>query len=616
MRQKKKTIITTIILLLNITLLQAKEINAGIFGLQENTDATWTFVQAIQYCKENKINKLTIPKGTYHLYPDKAYGHYCAVSNNDNGMKRTAFPLIETNNLEIEGNGTLLICHGQITPFIIEKSSGITINNISVDWAGNFHGEGKIIAVDETQKTFDVTFPDGTAQVENGELLIRSESGEWGIGPNLFFDPITKATVYNVSAYKLDPWNPKLNLKYKAEKQPTGTIRIHNTVSKLPEKGWIWVLKPRDGDKDRTTPAIRIFKSQNITLKQCNIYHAGAMALIAERTENVTMQNFNVKLSPYKKRYVSSTADATHFVNCKGTIKFEECLFENMLDDATNVHGIYTTIKDILSDNTLLVKLGHNEQYGFNFAEKGDTLQLIDQTTLMPYENPICVDNAAPLNEEHIIITFTQPIKDKLRKNSALENKTWNSAVDMRRCTVQNNRARSILLSTPEKVIVEDCTFSSMMAGISIGGDANFWYESGSVNDITIRQNKFINCCTSGQEQAVILIEPNILKPNTGEYFHRNIKIEDNIVETFDNPFIKAQSVDNLQIKGNRIFKNETFKPFFPEAPLINLKNCKAVTIEDNHYTGTPKAFIQTDGTIEKYKKNKGFKKNAFIREH
>ncbi|MDD6210660.1 MAG: right-handed parallel beta-helix repeat-containing protein [Bacteroidales bacterium] len=599
------------VFLFNTMLLQAKEINASSFGLKEGEDGTFALVQAVQFCKENKIDKLIIPKGTYHLSPGKAYGHFCAVSNNDNGMKRTAFPVIGMNGFEIEGNGSLFICHGQIVPFIIEESSRITVKNLSVDWTGNFHGEGVILSADEREKTFDVAFPEGGYTIENGELLIRSEGGEWGIGPNLFFDPVTKGTVYDVSAYKLDPWNPKVNLKYQAKELAPGKVRIYNQVSKLPEKGWVWVLKPRDGDKDRLTPVIRIFKSKDVYFDQCNIYHAGAMALIAERSETISMSHFNVMLSPDRPRYVSSTADATHFVNCKGTITFTDCLFENMLDDATNVHGIYTTIEELVDDNSVLVKLGHIEQYGFCFAEKGDTLQLIDRQTLQPYEKPLCVKDVSVLNEERLIITFTQPVKAILKSKSALENITWNSAVDMKRCTVRNNRARSILLSTPRNVLVEDCSFSSMMAGIAIAGDANFWYESGAVNSIIIRRNKFVNCCTSGQNQAAIVVEPNILDKEKSVCFHRNITIEDNIIETFDIPFVNAVSVENLVIRGNRIFRNDLHKPFFPDAPIIKLDYCRNVTIEDNHYTGKPKAFVQSNIPVVKYKKNKGFQSSV-----
>lgn len=61
------------------------------------------------------------------------------------------------------------------------------------------------------------------------------------------------------------------------------------------------------------------------------------MGLIVERTENITLNQLIV--SSDDDRLVSTRADATHFIGCKGTIRAENCRFEHMLDDGINVHG-------------------------------------------------------------------------------------------------------------------------------------------------------------------------------------------------------------------------------------------------------------------------------------
>ena len=58
---------------------------------------------SIDFRKENGVGKLSFPKGVYHFYPTFAPDHYCAITNNDNGLKRTAFPIIGFDGLEIEG---------------------------------------------------------------------------------------------------------------------------------------------------------------------------------------------------------------------------------------------------------------------------------------------------------------------------------------------------------------------------------------------------------------------------------------------------------------------------------------------------------------------------------
>lgn len=53
--------------------------------------------------------------------------------------------------------------------------------------------------------------------------------------------------------------------------------------------------------------------------------------------------------------------------------------------------------------------------------------------------------------------------------------------------------ARSILVSTPRKVVIEGNTFSSIMSAILFEGDMSHWYESGAVRDVTVRNNRFLD---------------------------------------------------------------------------------------------------------------------------
>ena len=82
---------------------------------------------------------------------------------------------------------------------------------------------------------------------------------------------------------------------------------------------------------------------------------------------------------------VTTTADATHFVNCKGLLYYDDCTFENMLDDAGNFHGIYTKIVDLVDEYTIGVRRMHGQQTGFQFAEPGDSIRLSDSKPMKPY---------------------------------------------------------------------------------------------------------------------------------------------------------------------------------------------------------------------------------------
>ena len=88
------------------------------------------------------------------------------------------------------------------------------------------------------------------------------------------------------------------------------------------------------------------------------------------------------------------------------------------------------------------------------------------------------------------------------------------------------------------------------MSAILMAIDANNWYESGYVLDMTIRNNRFIRCA-----EPVIFIEPGNSTANNAVY--QNIKIENNEFVLGNELIVKAKSTKNLVVTGNIIFSEK-----------------------------------------------------------
>ena len=69
----------------------------------------------------------------------------------------------------------------------------------------------------------------------------------------------------------------------------------------------------------------------------------------------------------------------------KAKSSLENCRFENQLDDATNVHGIYQQISQIVSPREIEVRLVHEQQLGLDIVKAGDMLDFVDNETLKVY---------------------------------------------------------------------------------------------------------------------------------------------------------------------------------------------------------------------------------------
>ncbi len=550
-----------------------------------------------------KVN-IKFEKGTYHFYPEKAEQRYVKISNNDNGYRKIVFPIFNFDQFSLDGGKSDFVFHGSLIPFEFDHSKNIDLKGFNIYWDKPFTFEGEVFESDNIKKEFSIKVNEGNDyEIEQGELFFKGYDWKLALGENIIYDKFKRRPYYYTSQFLQGK-------KLKAEETKKGVIKFSGFDKKrqVPPVGSIFVDKGPHG-QNRRYPAIHLIRSTNINFKNINIHASGAMALIAERCDTVTMDNFNVLLAKGTQQMIGASADATHFVNCKGVITFDGCRFENMLDDATNVHGTYMVVTKIIDEKRISVKPMHYQQDGFDMAEKGDELRFIKRTSLQPIETAI-VKNAKQINEQHYIIEFEKALSSNVTPEVAVENTTWMASVLMKNCVVKQNRARSILISTSRKVEILDNYFSSMMAGIRVCGDANYWFESGPVTDLTIRGNTFEDLGIGGAKpQAILQIDPIIAKKyRKNGYFHKNIIFDKNVVKTFDPHIIYALSVDGLTITNNEIIQTKNYKPIFNDLSQFDIQNCVNVLISGNTYVGDKKAEISVINSKNiKITDNKGF---------
>jgi hypothetical protein len=577
-----------------------KVINALDYGLNEESDATTAINKAILACKFQKAGKLIIPKGIYHFYPDKATGEYLYIANNDEGLKRIAFPIRDFQNFEIDGQGSVFIMHGQMIAFDFKQSKKIKLKNLSVDWDKPFYFQGTVISNDPMTNSFVFKpFEECSYEIVADELIFLEKPGkavrpwkDWApsmkkdigwqqnIDWNIWFDPKTLAPSLNGQEYVLQSWNENLKRRYRAEKTQDGNIRIFDAAQKLPPVGWVLIVNGRK-DLTRTSPAIHLSHVTEFNIENVNVYCAGGMGLITESSKDINLKKFNVVLPENSSRMVTTTADATHFVGCRGNIVIDDCQFENMLDDATNVHGIYGRIDGLVNKHTIGVKRIHGQQLGFSLTEVGDIISLSDAGTLKEYAR-LKVTKINDINSEYMEIICKEDLDKILKPNSVINNLSCQPNLVFKNSLVRRNRARSMLISTSGNVLVENnllesCTHTSIL----FAGDAIFWYESGPVKNVIIRNNTFKNFGLHGGTSPLIQIAPEIVTIKDF-YFHSNILVENNICEVFSCPLVVAKSVEKFQFVGNKI-RNSTDYPLKQKCgEVFRFTNSKEVLIKNN----------------------------------
>ncbi len=572
-------------------------LNAADFGLGDlkaGADATPALRRAMEACREQKSEGLTIPAGEWQLFPDYAFEQNLAVANNDSGIKRVIFPIDGFDGFTLAAEGAHFVCHGSLVPISAENTKNLTLKGFSIDWARPFSLQGTVEAVHPDLKAFDLKLHPEVCYEMRGERLIFREKPspsantwkEWAppvtatiawehnLQWNMWFQGGTRHPVPGEHLLGLEP-DPRV-----AELGPH-LIRIFDAVKVMPDPGMVLVVSGMK-DPNRTSPAIRISGCSNVALEDVAIHHAGGMGLIAQRSEDFTLRRFKVTLPEGKDRYVTTTADATHFNGCQGRILIEDCLFENMLDDATNVHGCFVRIEKTTANNTLVCQRVHSQQRGLVVMDAGDVVRFVTSADLQGYADAKVV-STRELNSDRFEVTLDHLPEGGVRDGSGLYNLSWQADLTFRNSVVRNNRARTMLIATSGKVLVEGNTFEhSSMAGIQMEGDNGFWWESGPTRDAVIRGNTFRN-----NAGPVLRMSAEVdAKRFPDALYHGGIVFEDNLIETYHGKIVEGQAIDGLIIRNNRIRMTDFAEPYQPDLASFAFNSGRNIVLEGNRFEG------------------------------
>ena len=215
----------------------------------------------------------------------------------------------------------------------------------------------------------------------------------------------------------------------------------------------------------------------------------------------------------------------------------------------------------------------HKQTYGFMAVNPGDEIDFIDHKSYQSL-GLNKVQDVKLLNPKEILVTLEENAPKGLVLEDVIENVTWTPEVEIRGCHISWIPTRGFLISTRQKVLVVENEFlSTHMSAILMGIDANDWYESGHVRDLTIRNNKFIRCA-----EPVIDIDPGNDIANDSVY--QNIRIEDNEFILRNESLVKAKSTMNLTITGNTIYSQQNLG----DEVSIQTSDCSKVTVGQNNY--------------------------------
>ena len=500
---------------------------------------------------------------------------YRAIYPSDKTWLDTAIYLKNLSDVTIDFNGaTLYLTDDTIQPFVLDGCKNVTIKNVVVEYERSMMDEMDIIDIKDGEIWFKQTdkqkkhFP---MKVENGNLIPVA-------GKKTYDDALKEPHFLNL-------YDKETHLS-----RSMCLVRIGSELPKIPwetypfkfyelyaeQRGEYIVMSgelPPDIMKDVTCAQCHaardlnscfIIRSKNTTLENFRILNGGGMGILGMYSENITLDGLKFFCDERSHGIATNAADAVHLISCFGKVEIVNSVFEGMKDDAINVHGNYYTVESV-ADGAIYAKLNTDVQANpavnahYKMFGEGDKISIYRKNTTVEKQT-LLIDRTETTDNFHTTLYVNGDVSG-IESGDSIENMSIQADLHIKNCRF-GKALTNLRLQTRGKVLIEDC---ECYLRILLSGDKNYWYEGSPINDITIRNCRFVT------EHAKIVACPEFEISDDSPYYHSGIRITEN---TFD-----SQTAINLSHCKNVVFKNNINSKGLPFLNVFN--NCANLEVDE-----------------------------------
>ncbi len=492
---------------------------------------------------------ITLEPGTYTFDKPGTLRKDLTASGVADAPKDIVFDFSGMQDLVFDGQGSSLVFRDRLTPFVLQDARNVTLKNFDIDFTFSRYCQGVVTESDENGFTlfidssvfgFDVdeaghiSFHCGSVSFSTADNTILLANEVFGCAPwDYIFAGDCTCSKENL---------PTSHLETDAVRLDKDHVRFtYRDVSRRPvyEVGltFLFCYEPREN--------VNIFldNCENVKLENINIYRGGGMGIVAHTCRDITYDGVKIAVKPGRNECRSTTADGMYFVQCGGKVTVRNCEISATLDDALNIHGIYSKVVSQEAPDVLVAGMCFD-------AHK-------DITPFAPGAEVAFSNRETQCEESRATIVSVEKL-DSMSARLTLDRPVTPAVGDFIECVglsaeflFENNyvnRCPHLRISGPASKIIRGNKFEETFA-ILVSDLMAYWYESGCVHDMLIENNYFKNCPRSGVGFPIRIDNTRGAGVNVR---HENIRIIGNTFDSAHGYAVAADLVRGLTIKGNR----------------------------------------------------------------
>lgn len=477
-------------------------------------------------------------------------------------------------NFVLRGEGATLLSHfcnsdlkGLDGAVGFEDCENITFKNFTFDCDVSPNMAGRVAAIDRENGTFDLKIFDS-----------------FKVNGNERFEAFNTVDEEYTPEYKMVTYGD-------CRKEYLG----NNTFRIMAKDSGINIDRLHDGHlinirHVKYGPALITFKGvYGCTVEDITIHaSAGLTFLVEPRCSDFSFICCRLILPENTDRIFTANADGMHIVGLTGKLYIKDCYFENLGDDALNMHSTAGTVADTDCENNAFdcvygrINDGHEHLLDKDWAKPGDVLNIYEKES---FEH---VASVKVLSYDGKRVEY-EPIFGKFQKGNIVGNTAYYAETHLDGFNVYNTRARAFLFQT-ENILVENCHIYGMSGcAMILSPDIRVWHEVGPCKNVVIRNNLIEKCGYSKSPSNIGSIaikcchDAGLTDSPAG--VHENITIENNVFKNIGDSAIFALAVDGLKVINNR-YENCSCNRFSEEIDSLKydvaIKNCNNVTLSGN----------------------------------